>query len=191
MLNIILFGPPGAGKGTQAKKMAEDFNLVHLSTGDMLRSEMHQESELGLFAREKMEKGELVPDETVIKMIDKKLDEHAGATGFIFDGFPRTTAQAEALDNLLEGRNDDITTLMALEVEKNELISRLQSRAEQEGRSDDKDIATIENRIKVYNENTKPVMDYYRGKGKYTPIDGMGSIEEIYGRISEALKSLS
>ena len=188
MLNIILFGPPGAGKGTQAKKIKDEFNLIHLSTGDMLRSEIKQGTDLGKLAKEKIDKGELVPDETVIQMIEKQLDENSQAEGFIFDGFPRTTAQAEALDNLLEKKSTSIKTLLTLDVDRQELIDRLQKRAELEGRSDDQDVETVKNRIKVYEENTAPVMEYYKQKGKYTSISGMGSIDEIFERIKNELK---
>ena len=190
MLNLILFGPPGAGKGTQAQKIVEKYNLTHLSTGDMLRSEIAAKSDLGMKAKEKMDKGELVPDEVVIGMIEKRIDQEKDTSGFIFDGFPRTTAQAKALDELLAKKSAPISTLVSLEVEKSELVGRLQKRGEIENRSDDQDLATVENRIRVYHENTTPVMEHYKAQGKYSPIDGMGGIDDIFGRISTELDKL-
>lgn len=190
MLNLVFFGPPGAGKGTQAKLTAKAFELIHLSTGDMLRSEMARETALGKQAKEKVENGELVPDETVIAMIAQRIDKLTDGKGFIFDGFPRTAAQAQALDEMLASRDTQIRTLIELQVPKNELVSRLQARAEKENRSDDKDIRTIENRIKVYHENTLPVKDHYQGQNKYTPIEGTGAIEVINQRINEAVENL-
>jgi adenylate kinase len=183
MLNIVLFGPPGAGKGTQAAKLIEKYKLIHLSTGDILRGELAAKSPLGLEARKYMDKGELVPDEVVIGMIEVKLDQNSSARGFIFDGFPRTKAQAGALDKLLEKKKTTITKMIALEVEKQELIKRLMGRGMVSGRADDQDINVIENRITVYNRETAPVIDYYSGQGKFKSVDGMGSIEEIFGRL--------
>lgn len=190
MLNILLFGPPGAGKGTQAERIKEKYRLVHLSTGDILRGELKAKTELGREAQKYMDKGELVPDEVVIGMIDNKLKENSGANGFIFDGFPRTTAQAKALDELLEKSASPISTMISLEVQHDELVKRLQKRAEVSGRADDKDISVIENRIQVYHNETAPLKDYYKAQGKYTPIDGMGSIEDIFGRVCTVLDEL-
>jgi adenylate kinase len=187
MLNIVLFGPPGAGKGTQAVNLIGKYNLVHLSTGDILRGELAAKSPLGLEARKFMDKGELVPDEVVIGMIGIKLDQHAGAVGFIFDGFPRTSAQAGALDKLLEKKNTEITMMVALEVEKQELVSRLMGRGKVSGRADDQDMQVIENRISVYNRETAPVIDYYSALGKFRSVDGMGSIEDIFARLCRAI----
>jgi adenylate kinase len=183
MLNIVLFGPPGAGKGTQAVKLIEQYQLVHLSTGDILRGELAARSPLGLEAKKFMDKGELVPDEVVIGMIEVKLDQNTAAKGFIFDGFPRTKAQAGALDNLLKKKNTAITIMVALEVEKQELINRLMGRGKVSGRADDQDMNVIENRITVYNRETAPVIDYYSGQGKFKSVNGMGTIEEIFGRL--------
>lgn len=187
MLNIVLFGPPGAGKGTQAVNLIEKYKLVHLSTGDILRGELAAKSPLGLEAKKFMDKGELVPDEVVIGMIEVKLDQNAGAKGFIFDGFPRTKAQAGALDKLLEKKKTAITIMVALEVDKQELVNRLMGRGKISGRADDQDINVIENRITVYNRETAPVIDYYSAKGKFKSVDGMGTIEAIFGRLCGAI----
>ncbi len=190
MLNIVLFGPPGAGKGTQAEKLLAKYNLVHLSTGDILRGELKAETVLGKEAKKFMEKGELVPDSVVIGMIEGKIDSNASAKGFIFDGFPRTTAQAEALDQMLSKKGTPISVMLALEVEKEELIKRLLLRGKDSGRADDQDQSIIENRIKVYNSETAPVKDFYEAQGKYRGIQGMGSIEEIFDRLCTAIDSL-
>ena len=187
MLNLVLFGPPGAGKGTQAANLIEKYKLVHLSTGDILRGELAAKSTLGLEAKKFMDKGELVPDEVVIGMIEGKLDQNAGAKGFIFDGFPRTNAQAQALDKLLEKKNAPITVMLALEVEKQELDNRLMGRGNVSGRAEDQDINVIENRINVYNRETAPVIEYYDKQGKFKSVDGMGTIEDIFGRLCNAI----
>jgi adenylate kinase len=187
MLNIVLFGPPGAGKGTQALNLMEKYKLIHLSTGDILRGELAAKSPLGIEAKKYMDKGELVPDEVVIGMIGLKLDQHADATGFIFDGFPRTKAQAGALDNLLAVKKTAISLMVALDVEKQELIDRLMGRGKVSGRCDDQDIAVIENRIAVYNRDTSPVIDYYHRQGKFQSVNGMGSIEDILARLCKAI----
>ncbi len=187
MLNIVLFGPPGAGKGTQAAKLLEKYQLVHLSTGDILRSELASQTTLGLKAKKFMEKGELVPDSVVIGMIESKIDSTLSARGFIFDGFPRTTAQAQALDEMLEKKSTPITMMLALEVEKEELIKRLLLRGKNSGRADDRDRSVIKNRIKVYNNETAPVQGFYESQGKYKGIQGMGSINDIFVRLCEAV----
>jgi adenylate kinase len=187
MLNIVLFGPPGAGKGTQSEKLIEKYGLVHLSTGDILRGEIKSQTELGLKAKSLMDKGELVPDEVVIGMIDNKIASNAGANGFIFDGFPRTKAQAEALDNLLSNKGTGITLMLALEVEENELVSRLLSRGKDSGRADDQDENIIKNRIKVYNEQTSVLADYYKARNKHVGIEGVGAIDSIFASLCEAI----
>jgi len=190
MLNIVLFGPPGAGKGTQAEFLIDKYNLIHLSTGDLLRSEMNAGTKLGLEAKSYMEKGELVPDEVVIGMIKSKLETVKDAKGFIFDGFPRTVDQAKALDNLLNENKTPVLGMLSLEVEKQELINRLVSRGKVSGRADDQDPTVIENRINVYNQKTLPLIEYYRPQGKHFGINGMGSIEDIAHRLDEVIEKL-
>ena len=187
MLNLILFGPPGSGKGTQSEKIIERYELVHLSTGDILRNELANKTELGLKAKEIMDKGALVSDEIVIGMIEKRIDANRDAKGFIFDGFPRTVKQAQALDHLLSTYGEEITLMIGLEVDKDELVKRLLKRGEESGRSDD-NLETIENRISVYHEQTTPVMNHYKEVNKYQGIDGMGTIDEIFERIANVIK---
>ncbi|NJK86278.1 MAG: adenylate kinase [Bacteroidales bacterium] len=191
MLNIVLFGPPGAGKGTQAVKLLEKYKLVHLSTGDILRSELAAQTVLGKKAKEYMDKGELVPDEVVIGMIGSKIDQNIKGNGFIFDGFPRTTKQAEALDILLKQKNTSITVMLSLEVEKEELVKRLLGRGQVSGRSDDQDVSIIENRIKVYNNETAPVITFYEKQDKHRSIAGMGTIDEIFDRLCKAVDEIA
>lgn len=188
MLNIVLFGPPGSGKGTQSAKLIEKYQLVHLSTGDILRGEIAAKTPLGLEAMKKMDKGNLVSDDIVIGMIGNKLDANTSAKGFIFDGFPRTTAQAAALDKLLTERETSISVMLALDVEKQELINRLLNRGKDSGRVDDQELSVIENRIVVYNRETAVVADFYKTQGKFKAIQGMGSIEEIFNRLCEAIE---
>jgi len=187
MLNIVLFGPPGSGKGTQSATLIEKYDLVHLSTGDILRGEIAAQTPLGLEAKKKMAKGELIPDEVVIGMIGNKLEANPAAKGFIFDGFPRTTAQAEALDNLLKEKGTAITVMLSLEVEKDELVKRLLNRGKDSGRADDQNINVIENRIAVYNKETAIVTDYYKKQNKFESIPGMGAVSEIFDRLCKAV----
>jgi adenylate kinase len=189
MLNLVLFGPPGAGKGTQAEFLIESFGLIHLSTGDLLRSEIAAGTELGLAAKAFMDKGELVTDEVVIGMIKSKLEANQEAKGFIFDGFPRTVDQAKALDKLLNENGTPVSGMLSLEVEKQELINRLLSRGKISGRADDQDQTIIENRINVYNEKTLPLIEYYKSQGKHFGINGMGTIEDIKLRLKEVIEN--
>ena len=186
MLNLVLFGPPGSGKGTQSEKIIKKYELLHLSTGDILRGELADKTELGIQASEIMAKGELVSDEIVIGMIKNKLEANKDAKGYIFDGFPRTVAQAQALDELLASFNQEITSLISLVVEKSELIQRLLKRGQESGRADDK-LETIENRIAVYEKQTSPVAKYYENQGKYHPVEGMGTVDEIFERIESVI----
>jgi adenylate kinase len=186
MLNIVIFGPPGAGKGTQSKLIIEKYRLTHFSTGDILRGEIAAKTPLGLEAKELIEKGNLVPDEIVIGMVKNKIDSNAGEKGFIFDGFPRTCEQAEALDRILKEKDTSISVMISLEVEEEELISRLLKRAEEEGREDD-NIDVIRNRIKVYNDITCKVSDYYSRTDRYRPVKGTGNVEEIFDRICHVI----
>jgi adenylate kinase len=183
MLNLILFGPPGSGKGTQAEFLIESYKLIHLSTGDLLRSEIAGQARLGLEAKKYMDKGELVPDAVVIGMIKSKLETNKDARGFIFDGFPRTVEQAIALDTMLNDNGTPISGMLSLEVEHQELINRLMGRGLVSGRPDDQDQSVIENRINVYAQKTAPLVKYYDGQGKHFGIDGMGTIPEIAERL--------
>jgi adenylate kinase len=187
MVNFLIFGPPGSGKGTQSVRLAEKFNLLHLSTGDMLRAEITAGTELGKKMSLIMSKGELVPDEVVIEMIAKKIDGSKGTAGFLFDGFPRTVAQTISLEKMLNERGLKIDQMLVLDVDHDELVKRLIARAELSGRPDDKDPAVIENRIDVYKEKTEPIIDYCRKKGIYQPVKGMGTIDDIFKRLSEKM----
>ncbi len=189
MLNLVLFGPPGAGKGTQSQKLIEKYGLIHLSTGDLLRGEITQGTALGLEAKKLMDAGILVPDEVVIGMISHKLDANRDAKGFIFDGFPRTVAQAEALDALLETKNAPISGMIALEVTDEELEHRLLLRGKNSGRPDDANPEVIRKRIKEYNDKTAPVAGFYKSQGKFKSINGIGSIDEIFDAIAAVINS--
>ena len=180
MFNLIFFGPPGSGKGTQSEKLMALYKLRHLSTGDLLRSEISRQTALGIEAKKFMDKGQLVPDEVVIGMISTVIDENKNATGFLFDGFPRTSAQAEALDNLLEFKNAPISVMLALEVSEEELVKRLLKRGQTSGRSDDTNEQVIRARIEEYRKKTEAVADYYRQFNKVVMVKGEGSIEEIF-----------
>jgi adenylate kinase len=183
MLNLVLFGPPGAGKGTQSQKLIEKYGLIHLSTGDLLRGEIAQGTELGLEAKKLMDEGKLVPDAVVIGMISHKLDANHDAKGFIFDGFPRTVAQAEALDQLLESKNAPISGMISLEVPDDELERRLLIRGKDSGRPDDANPEVIRKRIKEYNDKTAPVAGFYNTQSKLKGIDGVGEVDEIFDTI--------
>jgi len=190
-LNIVLFGPPGAGKGTQSAMLIEKYKLIHLSTGDILRGEIAAGTTLGLEAKGIIDKGLLVPVTVVIGMIENKLDNNTDSKGFIFDGFPRTVAQARALDKLLADRSTGITVMLALEVDDEELMKRLLSRGKMSGRTDDQDPTIIENRIKEYNNKTAPLKDYYREQNKLRVINGVGSIDDIFNTLCSAVERSS
>jgi len=187
MLNIVLFGPPGAGKGTQAEKLVSKYKLVHLSTGDIFRANIKGETELGKLAKSYIDGGNLVPDEVTIKMLESEVDKNPNVKGFIFDGFPRTTPQAEALELFLTGKNTAISVMLALEVSEQELISRLLLRGKDSGRADDASEEIIANRIKVYKDQTAVVADFYAVQNKFEKIDGIGSKEETFDRLSFAI----
>jgi adenylate kinase len=189
MFNLILFGPPGSGKGTQSEKIVNKFDLKHLSTGDLLRRELAEKTPLGLEAKSFMDKGQLVPDEVVIGMIDSSLDKNPNAKGFLFDGFPRTVAQAEALDKLLSLKKTEISKVLALEVSEEELIKRLLRRGETSGRSDDTNEDIIRNRLAVYNKDTAAVAEHYKALGKFEAIKGEGTVDEIFEALSNAIES--
>ncbi len=190
MLNLVLFGPPGAGKGTQSEKLIEKYALVHLSTGDIFRANIKGETELGKLAKSFMDKGELVPDSVTIRMLEDVVNKQNNPRGFIFDGFPRTTAQAEALDKLLVSKNWKISAMLALEVEDEELKKRLLLRGKESGRPDDANVEVIQNRINIYNRDTAPLKNYYEAQGKYRGVKGIGTIDEIFNRLCNEIDIL-
>lgn len=187
MLNIVLFGPPGAGKGTQSEKLIEKYGLIHLSTGDLLRNEIAKQTPLGLEAKQLMDKGDLVGDSIVIGMIESKLDSNPDANGFIFDGFPRTQAQAIALDDLLQKKGTAISAMLALEVDNEELIKRLLLRGKESGRPDDQNESIIRNRVNEYNTKTLPLKNFYSEQSKFHSIDGIGSINQIFNELVQRI----
>ena len=191
MLNIVLFGPPGSGKGTQAAKLVEKYKLVHLSTGDIFRANINGGTELGTLAKSYIDKGMLVPDEVTIGMLESEADKYPNAMGFIFDGFPRTIQQAEALDKYLAGRNTTISMMLSLEVDEEELRKRLLLRGKDSGRADDQDPEVIQNRINVYHRDTAPAKEYYTGQGKFESINGVGAIEDIFQSLCAAIDKAS
>lgn len=184
MFNLILFGPPGCGKGTQSDKLVAKYELVHLSTGNLLRQEIKDKTPLGLEAKSFIDKGQLVPDEVVIGMVDSYFDQHKKAKGFLFDGFPRTVAQAKALDKLMELKKTEISKVLMLDVNEEELIKRLVLRGKTSGRTDDADENIQRNRQEVYKKETLPVAIYYSKSKKLSNVDGMGDINEIFERLS-------
>ena len=190
MLNLVLFGPPGAGKGTQSQKLIEKYQLVHLSTGDLLRNEIAAGTHLGLEAKKLMDEGQLVPDAVVIGMISNKLKDNADSKGFIFDGFPRTVAQAEALDTLLDNHQEKISGMIALEVDEQELERRLLLRGKDSGRVDDANPEIIRKRIIEYKSKTTPVANFYKEQGKLSTVNGIGSVEEIFSEISAVVDQM-
>ncbi|MFZ9388153.1 MAG: adenylate kinase [Chitinophagaceae bacterium] len=187
MFNLILFGPPGSGKGTQSEQLVEKYGLIHLSTGNLLRAEIAEKTPLGMEARSFIDKGQLVPDEVVIGMVDSYFEQNKDARGFLFDGFPRTVAQAKALDKLLELRKTGIASVLALDVDEEELVKRLLNRGKTSGRSDDTDESVIRKRFTVYMNETSPVADHYRKAKKLMSVKGTGTVEEIFGRLCEAI----
>ena len=191
MLNIVLFGPPGAGKGTQSQNLINKYALVHLSTGDILRGEISSGTSLGLAAKKLMDEGLLVPDEVVIGMISNKLDQNQEAKGFIFDGFPRTVAQAEALDQLLVSKQSAISGMIALEVDQEELEKRLLARGKESGRPDDQNPEIIKKRVQEYTSKTAQVANYYQAQNKFYTVKGIGSIEGIFENIAKVVEKLN
>ena len=190
MLNLVLFGPPGAGKGTQSARLIDRYDLVHLSTGDIFRYNIKEGTELGVLAKSYIDKGALVPDEVTISMLEAEVNSNSDAKGFIFDGFPRTTAQAEALDVFLSSKGIKITAMLALEVDESELVSRLLERGKSSGRADDQNADVIKNRIQVYETETAILKDYYASQNKFIGVEGVGSIESITGRLCKEIDAL-
>lgn len=186
MLNVVIFGAPGSGKGTQSELIIKEYGLDHISTGDVLRGEIKAQSELGKIADEYISKGQLVPDELIIDMLARVLDEKTDSKGVIFDGFPRTIPQAKALKKMLNERGTDVSVMLNLEVEEDELIQRLLKRGEISGRSDD-NLETIKSRLDVYHTQTAPLKEYYVGENKHTAVKGMGTVDEIFGRVCDAI----
>ena len=187
MFNLVIFGPPGSGKGTQSENIINKYGLVHLSTGDLLRAEKNSGSELGNKIKELIDNGNLVPDSLVEEMVKKNVTSNKEAAGFIFDGFPRTTTQAAWLDNMLAEQGQSVTQMLALDVDDNELRSRILERGKVSGRADDQDENIINNRIAVYHKQTQPVIDFYSAQGKSVSVDGIGSLDDVFGRISDAM----
>jgi len=190
MTNIVLFGPPGAGKGTQAEILKDKYNLIHISTGDVFRFNIKNETDLGILAKSYMDKGDLVPDEVTIDMLKAEVDKNPNANGFIFDGFPRTDSQAKALDEFLSKKGEGINGMVALEVPENLLVERLLERGKTSGRPDDQDEQKIRNRFNEYNAKTAILKDYYEVQNKYFGINGVGSIEDITNRLCEVFDKL-
>ncbi len=187
MKNIILFGPPGSGKGTQAKTLEQQHGLIQISTGDLFRYELGNQTELGVLAQSYMSKGKLVPDEVTIKMLERKYNEHTAAVGVILDGFPRTVAQAVALDKMMETRGEEIAMLISMEVDEEELVQRLLLRGIDSGRADDANEGVIRKRLQVYQDETHPVLDYYAEQGKVIRINGMGSVDKVFAKLVETV----
>ena len=187
MLNIVLFGPPGAGKGTQSEKLIEKYNLTHLSTGDLFRKNISEGTELGKKAQQFMDEGNLVPDSIVIGMVEDKVKNSTNSAGLIFDGFPRTVAQADALDKLMNENGTPIDMMLSLVVDEEELLSRLLKRGKMSGRTDDQNPEKIKNRFKVYGNETRPVAEFYRSQGKLSEIHGVGDIDSIFNSLTVAI----
>ena len=190
MINIVLFGKPVAGKVTQAEFLKTKYNLTHLSTGDIFRFNIKNETDLGKLAKTFMDHGDLVPDEVTIKMLNSEVEKNQDSAGFLFDGFPRTLAQAQALDEFLATKNEKITATIALEADDEILVQRLLERGKTSGRPDDKDEEKIRNRYDEYNQKTAPLMDFYVKQNKFHAVNGIGSIEEITIRLSNVIDNL-
>ena len=191
MLNVILFGPPGAGKGTQSEKLIEKYGLTHISTGDLFRKHMGEDTALGKLAKQYINEGNLVPDALVINMVEDKISSDDKANGFIFDGFPRTVAQAVALDKMLEQQDMPISAMLALEVDDNELRTRLRLRGKTSGREDDQNDEKINTRIRVYKDETLPVAEHYNKQSKYLGVQGVGSIEDIFASLCTGIDTVN
>lgn len=187
MFNLVIFGPPGSGKGTQSENIIKKYGLKHLSTGDLLRAEKNSGSELGKKIKDLIDRGELVSDELVQEMVKSNVVKNSDAKGFIFDGFPRTTAQASWLDGMLAELNQSVTLMLALDVNDDELRTRIMERGKVSGRADDQDVNIVNNRIAVYHKQTQPVMDFYSAQGKFVSVNGIGTLDEVFSRISEAM----
>ena len=187
MLNIVLFGPPGAGKGTQAENIKEHYQLIHLSTGDIFRKNISESTDLGKLAKSFIDKGELVPDEVTIQMLESEVNKFNGSNGFIFDGFPRTTQQADALDTYLHSIGTEVTKMVALNVPEEELVKRLLNRGKESGRTDDQNEDVINNRIQVYEKNTAVLADFYQAQSKFENVNGVGTVDEVTNRIFSAI----
>lgn len=187
MFNLILFGPPGSGKGTQSDKLVAKYGLIHLSTGNLLRDEIARKTVLGLEAKNFIDKGRLVPDDVVIGMVDVYFEKHKKAKGFLFDGFPRTVAQARALDQLMEQKKTSIVLVLALEVSEEELVKRLLNRGKTSGRSDDTNEEVIRKRFTVYSDETTPVASHYKKSGKFQEVRGEGTVNEIFNALCTAI----
>ncbi len=190
MINIVLFGKPGAGKGTQAEFLKEKYNLIHLSTGDIFRYNIKNETELGILAKTFMDHGDLVPDEVTIKMLQNEVNGNPNSAGFLFDGFPRTIAQAIALDDFLESKNSKITATIALDANDEILVQRLLERGQTSGRPDDQDEVKIRNRYNEYNEKTAPLTNYYQKQNKFIAVNGIGKVAEVTARLSKVIDNL-
>lgn len=187
MINIVLFGPPGAGKGTQAELLKKKYNLIHLSTGEVIRDQIEKKTPLGLQADAQMQGGALASDELVIGIINSFISDQPHSNGVIYDGFPRTLPQAIAFNDMLEGNNESVSMMLALDIPDSEIIDRITYRAKISGRADDQNVETIKNRIEVYNKRTAVVADYYTQQGKYQRINGLGAVKEVFERLCRAI----